>query len=156
MHDLTAAHRTLPLGTRALVTNTRTGQATEVRINDRGPFKEGRVIDLSYGAALLLGAVGPGVIPVRVQVVSLPGGATVAAAAGRFAVQLGAFSSRAPAESLRRELDRDGVPATVSEASVGGETYYRVRVGDYPDRDAAREAARGLAERGRRPVIVER
>ena len=157
MHDLTAAHRTLPLGTRVLVTNTRTGQATEVRINDRGPFKEGRVVDLSYAAALLLGAVGPGVIPVRVQVISLPEAATAGAAAGgRFAVQVGAFSSRAPAESLRRDLARDGVQATVSEASISGETYYRVRVGDYADRTAAHEAARGLAVRGRRAVIVER
>src|SRR5687768_14552889 len=75
MNELTAAHRTLPLGTRILVTNTSTGDAVEVRINDRGPFADGRVLDLSYAAGRVLGAVGPGMIPVRVQVVGLPDGA---------------------------------------------------------------------------------
>src|SRR5439155_7556195 len=77
MRDLTAAHRTLPLGTRLMVTNVDNGQVVEVRINDRGPFVEGRILDLSHGAARLLGAVGSGVIPVRLRVVALPGdGAT--------------------------------------------------------------------------------
>ncbi len=65
MRDLTAAHRTLPLGTRLMVTNVDNGQVVEVRINDRGPFVDGRILDLSYGAAHILGAVGSGVIPVR-------------------------------------------------------------------------------------------
>ena len=72
MNRLTAAHRTLPFGTRLLVTNRDTSQSAEVRVNDRGPFVEGRILDVSYAAARLLGAVGPGVIPVRVRVLSLP------------------------------------------------------------------------------------
>src|SRR5574337_725253 len=72
MRDLTAAHRTLPLGTRLMVTNLDTGQAVEVRVNDRGPFVEGRVLDLSYAAASVLGAIGRGLIPVRLRVIALP------------------------------------------------------------------------------------
>ena len=72
MNQLTAAHRTLPFGTRVLVTNRDTSQSIEVRINDRGPFVKGRILDVSYAAARLLGAVGPGTIPVRVRVLSLP------------------------------------------------------------------------------------
>ena len=72
MNRLTAAHRTLPFGTRLLVTNRDTSQSAEVRVNDRGPFVKGRILDVSYAAGRLLGAVGPGVIPVRVRVLSLP------------------------------------------------------------------------------------
>ena len=68
MHKFTAAHRTLPLGTRVLVTNLENGRTVEVRINDRGPFVAKRVLDLSYAAAQRLGAVGDGVIPVGLKV----------------------------------------------------------------------------------------
>src|SRR5262245_3543980 len=64
MNKLTAAHRSLPLGTRVLVTNVENGRTVEVRINDRGPYVADRVLDLSYAAARRLGAVGDGVIPV--------------------------------------------------------------------------------------------
>ena len=70
MNKLTAAHRTLPLGTRLLVTNRDNGRTVEVRINDRGPFRRGRILDLSYAAARQLGAIGEGVIPVSFRVVS--------------------------------------------------------------------------------------
>jgi rare lipoprotein A len=71
MHKLTAAHRTLPLGTRVLVTNLENGRTVEVRINDRGPFAPGRVLDLSYAAARHLGAVGDGVISVGLTVLAV-------------------------------------------------------------------------------------
>jgi peptidoglycan lytic transglycosylase len=72
MYKLTAAHRTLPLGTRVLVTNLNNGRAVEVRINDRGPSVDGRIIDLSYAAARELGGVSGGTIPVRIRVLSTP------------------------------------------------------------------------------------
>ena len=71
MYDLTAAHKTLPFGTRLRVTNLRNGKSVIVRVNDRGPFVEGRVIDLSFGAAKELEAVMEGVIPVRIDVLKL-------------------------------------------------------------------------------------
>ena len=68
MNELTAAHRTLPFGTRVRVTNLKNGRHTVVRINDRGPFRRGRIIDLSYAAARKLGFVGRGLAKVRIAV----------------------------------------------------------------------------------------
>jgi rare lipoprotein A len=71
-YELTAAHQTLPLGTRVMVTSLTNGRAVEVRINDRGPFIGGRVIDLSYAAASVIGMIGPGTMPVRVEILEQP------------------------------------------------------------------------------------
>jgi rare lipoprotein A len=67
--DMTAAHPTLPFGTKLRVTNVTTGQAVTVRVNDRGPFVQGRVVDVSYSAADALGMVGKGVAKVKLDVV---------------------------------------------------------------------------------------
>lgn len=72
MYQLTAAHRTLPMNTRVLVTNLKNGRSVEVRINDRGPHVAGRIIDLSFGAARQLGFTSAGTIPVRIRVLSPP------------------------------------------------------------------------------------
>src|SRR5215470_8653962 len=71
-YELTAAHQTLPLGTRVMVTSTTNGRSVEVRINDRGPFVGGRIVDLSYAAASVLGMIGPGTMPVRLEVLDAP------------------------------------------------------------------------------------
>ena len=68
MYDMTAAHRTLPFGTFVMVTNLDNGRSVKVKINDRGPFVKGRIIDLSYAAAQVLDAIGPGVVPVEIEV----------------------------------------------------------------------------------------
>lgn len=148
MHRLTAAHRTLPFGTRLQVTNRDTNQTAEVRVNDRGPFVEGRILDVSYAAGRLLGAVGPGVIPVRVRVLSLPPRSS--SGDGAFTVQIGSFTTRARAEALRDAV----AGATIVESGVGSETVYRVRVGAYPDRARAGAAARDLATRGYQALVV--
>lgn len=75
---LTAAHRTLPFGTIVKVTNPKNGKSVNVRINDRGPFIAGRIIDLSYGAAAAIGLVADGVAPVQLSIVRLGGGASEA------------------------------------------------------------------------------
>src|SRR5215831_6037536 len=67
-YELTAAHRSLPLGTRVTVTNLSNGRAVEVRINDRGPYVGGRAIDLSYAAARTIGMIGPGTARVRIDI----------------------------------------------------------------------------------------
>ena len=149
MHQLTAAHKTLPFGTRLLVTNRDTSQSAEVRVNDRGPFVGGRILDVSYAAARLLGAVGPGVIPVRVRVISLPPRAS--RGDGPYTVQIGSFTTRARAEALRETVNG----ATIAETTVAGETVYRVRVGTYPDRAQATAAARDLTTRGHQALVVE-
>jgi len=72
MHQLTAAHPTLPFGTRVRVTNLKNERSVEVRINDRGPTAAGRIIDLSYAAAQQLGALSGGPFPVSLRVISTP------------------------------------------------------------------------------------
>jgi rare lipoprotein A len=72
MNQLTAAHRSLPFGTRLRVVNRDNNQSTEVRINDRGPFVKGRILDVSYAAARQLGALGSGTFPVRLRIIALP------------------------------------------------------------------------------------
>jgi len=69
MNQLTAAHPTLPMGTRLLVTNLKNGRTVSVRVNDRGPVVDGRILDLSYAAARELDAVGDGVVRVRTSVI---------------------------------------------------------------------------------------
>jgi rare lipoprotein A len=68
-HELTAAHPTLPFGTKLRVTNTTTGKSVTVRVNDRGPYVQGRVVDVSYSAAKALGMVNSGVANVKLDVV---------------------------------------------------------------------------------------
>lgn len=149
MHRLTAAHKTLPFGTQVLVTNRDTSQSTEVRVNDRGPFVAGRILDVSYAAARLLGAIGPGVIPVRVRILALP--ARSSAGTGPYTVQIGSFTTRARAEALRDTVSG----ATIAEAIVAGEPVYRVRIGTYSDRPQAITAARDLTTRGHQAVVVQ-
>jgi len=154
MNQLTAAHRTLPFGTRLLVTNRDTSRSTEVRVNDRGPFVDGRILDVSYAAARQLGVVGAGIFPVKLRVVSLPGTRTDAPAGdGSFTVQVGSFTSRARAEALR---DAVGGDAAITESTVAGQTLYRVRVGSFADRAQATTTARSLSARGFQPLIVSR
>jgi peptidoglycan lytic transglycosylase len=83
MLNLTAAHQQLPFNTLVKVTNLSNGRSATVRINDRGPFLKGRILDLSYGAARALGANGPGVIPVRIEVVGTATAPKPAAAQAR-------------------------------------------------------------------------
>jgi rare lipoprotein A len=117
MHAMTAAHKTLPLGTVVHVENLVNGKSTVVRINDRGPFVKGRIIDLSYGAAKEIGLVGPGVSEVRVTALGRQVGAvesrgklipvveTQDLRGGEFAVQVGAFLEKRNATELARRLE---------------------------------------------------
>jgi peptidoglycan lytic transglycosylase len=123
-HAMTAAHRTLPFQTRVRVHNLENNQAVDVRINDRGPFVAGRIIDLSEEAGKRLGLVGPGTARVRLEILTMPEGE-----AGVYAVQVGAFSIRKNADSLRRRLGKRYGHVTVTSYDSGSGTFYRVRVG---------------------------
>ena len=141
MHKLTAAHRTLPFETVVRVTNLRNGRKTEVRINDRGPFVERRVIDLSLEAARQLDMVAAGVAPVRLEVVS---GADLLA--GSFTVQVGAFEVQENARKLRRRLERRYQPVFIHEYDSPNGLFYRVRVGRVPSIEAAKQLAHKLRQ----------
>jgi rare lipoprotein A len=151
-YDMTAAHQTLPLGTRVAVTNLSNGREVEVRINDRGPFVKGRSIDLSYAAARSLGAIGPGTIPVRIEVLPVDG---VQFSAVTYSVQVGAFADHGNAVRLQRSLAErfDGVHIAPLDGASG--RYYRVRVGRFGRRDEAVALAHSVAPLGLPAVIVE-
>ncbi|MGB8476291.1 MAG: septal ring lytic transglycosylase RlpA family protein [Candidatus Acidiferrum sp.] len=151
MDKLTAAHRTLPFGTMVRVTNLNNGKSTVVRITDRGPFVENRIIDLSRAAARQIDSVGPGVVPVRVEVIT-PG---VDPTAGYFTVQVGAFRDPANAQRLRDRLNLSYSPIFIQQYDSPDGTYYRVRVGKISGEDAARQFGEKLRDReGFTPFVV--
>jgi rare lipoprotein A len=142
MYKLTAAHRTLPFETMVRVTNLSNGKSTIVRITDRGPFVDNRIIDLSLAAAREVDSVDPGVIPVRVEVL---GG--VDPTAGFFTVQVGAFRDRANAERLRERLSASYSPIFIQQYDSPDGVFYRVRVGRIFGQDAAHQFGEQLHDR---------
>ena len=150
---LTAAHRDLPIGTLVEVTNADTGRTVRVRINDRGPFVRGRIIDLSREAARRIDVIGPGTAPVRLTVVA-PGLAPTpvppAVAAGPWAVQVGSFGERVRAERHAERLRAAGY-------SVYFEPYAgltRVKVGPLPSREDAEDALARIEASGFEGIVV--
>lgn len=151
MYKLTAAHRTLPFDTMVRVTNLSNGLHADVRITDRGPFVEDRVIDLSLGAARALGMVGPGTAMVKIEVLS--GSAPVEG--GSFTVQVGAFSERANAENLRRQLLSKYAPIFIQDFDLPNGKFYRVWVGSVESVTAAQDLAAKLeVENGFHTFVV--
>ena len=126
MNDMTAAHRTLPFGTHVMVTNLENDRSVVVRINDRGPFVRGRIIDLSYAAARVLGLIGPGTARVRLE--NLGGFRETASESAVIWLQVGAFSVQENAFALKKRLDKTYQGATVTPLKTGNGIYYRVRV----------------------------
>jgi len=151
-NQLTAAHRTLPLGTRVEVTNLDNGRSIEVKVNDRGPFVGDRVIDLSYAAAQAINMVGPGTAPVRIQVL---GGARGPMPSVSYAVQAGSFTDEANARKLQRSLEQYVERVYVVETEKDGRSYYRVRIGPYRRRDDAIVAAGRVTSLGISGLIME-
>jgi len=136
MYGMTAAHRTLPFGTQVRVHNLGNGREVEVRINDRGPFVEGRIIDLSYAAAQAIKM--PDLARVRLEILSeAPSGGEV----GIFGVQVGAFQQRENAERLRALIEARFRPVTIQTFARGDGVFYRVRVGQETSEDAAQDLA---------------
>ncbi|WP_410499420.1 septal ring lytic transglycosylase RlpA family protein [Chitinibacter sp. S2-10] len=179
MFQMTAAHPTLPLPSYARVTNVKNGRSVIVRVNDRGPFHKGRVMDLSFLAACRLGYATGGSAEVKVESL-LPGdapGSIIAAAAqatpapaqpiapraipiadqgGAVFVQLGAFSSIQNAESfkahLMRELDKDSNKLAIHSSNK----LHRVKLGPYANRELALAAIRELTgDRNLRAVVAQ-
>jgi rare lipoprotein A len=138
MHAMTAAHLTLPLGSVVRVTNVKTGASAIVRITDRGPFVEGRIIDLSLAAAKKLDVWKAGVAAVRLEVLDAP---VPLDSGGRWAVQIGPFDKESPARKLEQHLSRRYQSAKVlSFDSPTGDWWVRVRV-QQDDRKRAKEVA---------------
>lgn len=120
---MTAAHRTLPMGSLIEVTNLQTGQSSAMRITDRGPFVEGRILDLTIAAAKAVGVYRPGMARVRLDVYEAPKSIT---AGGRWCVQIGAFHRERDALRLKARLERMYPTANVIE--FPGEKSFWVRI----------------------------
>lgn len=147
MYAMTAAHKNLPLPSYVKVTNLNNGKSVVVKVNDRGPFHENRIIDLSYTAAIKLDIVkkGTGLVEVEVvesgQVLPVNSGigapvktATTVSSNNGFYIQVGSFGDRVNAENLKKKLGAFGQHlVNISPVVVSGDTLYRVRIGPLTD-----------------------
>jgi rare lipoprotein A len=151
MNKLTAAHRTLPFETMVRVTNEKNGKSTVVRITDRGPFVNNRIIDLSYAAAREIDSIGPGVVPVRLEVLSTG----IDPETGFFTIQVGSFRERDNAERLRERLSATYSPTFVKRYDTSSGAFYRVHVGKVSGEEAAKEFGERLRSReGVTPMVI--
>jgi rare lipoprotein A len=168
MYAMTAAHKTLPIPSYLRVRNLNNGKSVIVRVNDRGPFRDNRVIDLSYAAAAKLGILGTGTGIVELE--GLSGDEPVTRVASRAAapeplppaatprlyLQVGAFASRDNAENLKQRLTSADLKSVhIQNAELDATPLYRVRIGpldsvDESDQLAARVVSQGLPN----PIVV--
>jgi rare lipoprotein A len=162
MYGLSAAHKTLPLGTFVRVHNLDNNRTLDVRVNDRGPFISGRIIDLSYGAAKKLRVVGPGTARVKIWALGSP--STIASStspeknpvyqpldyySGNFTFQVGAFSEKANAHRMKQKLDPVFVNTHVTayfHKDLG--KLYAVRVGSVASLEKAKSFRETLKQKG--------
>jgi rare lipoprotein A len=149
MEKLTAAHRTLPFGVWVEVRNLSNGRTVAVRINDRGPFVDGRIIDLARAAAREIDMISAGVVQVRLLVIEPPGPAGKEA----YTVQVGAFENRSNAERLARSLRRRFRECQVVRRESSSPPW-RVLVGKEPTPEAAASLARELRKEFRSAFVV--
>ena len=150
MYKMTAAHRTLPFETMVRVTNLNNGKTTTVRITDRGPFVDNRILDLSQAAAREIESIGPGVVPVHIEVLG-----NVDVTAGFFTVQVGAFRDRGNAERLRDRLSASYTPIFIQQYDSPDGAFYRVRVGRISGEQAAQEFGEKLRNsEGFSPMVI--
>lgn len=160
MYAMTAAHKTLPFGTRLRVMNFTTAKSVIVTVNDRGPFVEGRQLDLSYGAAKAIGMIRSGTAPVKVD---LLGRDTRYARYIKYGsitdnssltVQVGSFKDRDNALRLRDILAHRYRGVYIYNATVRGDNYYRVCVGKFESKEKAESVAQRLADEGYEIIVV--
>ena len=151
MYAMTAAHRTLPFHTRVRVSNLENGKKVELRINDRGPFISGRIIDLSYSGARAIGMLEKGTAKVNIEAM---GSADPFSIKGNFAIQVGAFAERENAERFQRELEKkySHVHTVLWESNV--RRLYRVRLGGFRTEAEARQASDSLRKENLSGFVV--
>jgi len=153
MYAMTAAHRTLPFNTRVWVTNLENGKKADLRINDRGPFIPGRIIDLSKSGAQVLGILGQGTAKVTVEATGFAGG-ELSSLEGTFAVQVGAFTEKDNAVRFQLLLEKKhpNVHVVLWESNI--KRLYRVRVGSFRTEAEARRYAAILRQENLGGFIV--
>ncbi len=162
MHDITAAHKLLPMHTLLLVTNLDNGKKTVVRVNDRGPFVQGRIIDLSLGAAKKIGLVQSGTARVKItalgEVKKINGKIQFKKHAdlrsGEYFVQIGAFTKKYNGLKLLEKFLDTGHKAVIRKALVHGQTFYRVQVFVGRTLSSARRSEQALLNKGYKGAFI--
>ncbi len=155
--DLTAAHRTLPFGTRLHVTNVKNGRNVYVTVNDRGPFVEGRILDLSLGAAKILDMIPDGVTTITYEVVGSPTEplpTEPSAKNGVYMVQVGSFQDEENAKRMQHRLRSYAIAAHIAAYTGQSPPLYRVQIGPFLSREEAQSEARRLLVQLARETIV--
>jgi len=159
MYQMTAAHRILPLPSYVKVTNVDSGAVAIVKVNDRGPFRDDRLIDLSWAAAVKLGADISGTINVHIEalqaersgntaILKAPPDRPKSRGGYQLFLQAGAFTDELNAQELRRRLIQAGVDAVeISSHARDGGIMFRVRIGPLPDQLAVEKQQKLLATR---------
>lgn len=155
MYGLTAAHRLMPLGTVVKVTDRKNGRSVTVRVNDRGPFIHGRILDLSYGAAQNLKMTTAGTAPVAIEVIALSGNVS-RSGVGLFTVQVGAFATRENARYLAERLSQEYADVYLVTLRTNQNTFYRVRVGNFHQERLALQLADRLSGQENLDAFVTR
>lgn len=148
--ELTAACNAFPIGSRVMVTNLVNGRSVEVVINDRGPFKKGRKIDLSHKAAAMIGMLGPGTTRVRLE--ALDG--AMPEESIRYYVQIGSFTRPEAAEQMRENLIQRYPDVQIYELELVSRRFYRVRMGAFATREQAVARAHQASDLGLPLIIV--
>jgi rare lipoprotein A len=142
MYGISAAHRTLPFGTMLRVTDRQTDRFIDVRVNDRGPFVHGRILDLSYGAAQSLGIVGKGVANVLIEVTRMESDQPQ-----RFLIQMGSFADIQNANRVREKVEKYDRKVYIDSMETETRTIHRVRVGPFESKSEADDTIRHLSKR---------
>jgi rare lipoprotein A len=157
--EMTAAHRKLPLGTKVIVENLETGEMTEVKITDRGPYadQKRRIIDLSKAAADSIGLVEQGVAPVRVTVTEGPANAQKANKNEDmfYEVQVGAFENGEQANAVLEQVKPWFPDAYIVPRHGPAGEYYRLRIGPFQRQETAQKIASALKRGGHRVFLDE-
>lgn len=160
MWAMTAAHRTLPFGTWVLVQSIDTGKSVTVRINDRGPFIRGRIIDLSYGAARELTMIGKGTEEVRLTILESPHSGSETLPNGRFNnywVQAGSFTTLSQAVSLKEQLAIHYPNIRLKTVNLPTGQWHRVQVGTFTSRAKAKTVAAELKKQFHlHPLLIQK
>ncbi len=151
MYQLTCAHNTLPLGTIVIVTNLENGKSVELKVNDRGPFVKGRIIDVSYAAARMLDMHEQGTALVKVEVIG-----SAPELVQRYTVQVGSFVDEINAQKLAEQLRKNFENVFVTTLETPTQKYHRVRVGQYDTRESALVTAKKLAQMGFNVMVTSR
>ena len=151
MYQLTCAHQTLPLGTMVMVTNLENEKSVELKVNDRGPFVKGRIIDVSYAAAKMLDMCEKGTAMVKVEVFG-----PVIEQVQRFTLQVGSFVDETNAQRLAEQLRKSFENVHVTTMETQTQKYHRVRVGQFETRESASVMAEKLSQMGFNVLVTSR